>query len=114
MHRLDLQETVRPMVDRWVLMFVKNRTFTRHDFVETVAGSCRIAPGLAQSLAATGPLWFHTVASHVEKVAATIGATSKYSVRVSTPLTASNKRAAQNKRPWSVPSDAMMCATMPL
>jgi hypothetical protein len=95
-------------------MFVKKRTFTRNDFIETAAGSCRIQPALARSLAATGPLWFHTVAPHVEKVAAMIGATSRYSVDVSTPLTSSRKRAAQNKRAWSAPDDAMMYATMPL
>ena len=110
----DLQETVRPIVDRWVLMLVKRRTFTGM----TLSRLRRVAAGYSRRWHGRSRLpdrcGSHTVAPHVEKVAAMIGATSRYSVDVSTPLTSSRKRAAQNKRPWSAPDDAMMYATMPL
>jgi hypothetical protein len=70
---LDLLETIRPAVDRFVLDLVAERTFTRADFVERSDGSIRIAPRLVQECAATMPAWARAVAPHAEGLAHLLG-----------------------------------------
>jgi len=107
----DLLEVVRPVVDRWVMTYLGARVFGSDEFVETRIGSCRIQPTLLRVLAATGPLWFQTVAPHAETVTHMIAETSPYPIRKTTPLTASRKRAAKRQRPWAGVSDAAIRAT---
>ncbi len=54
---LDVMETARPAVDRYVLDLVATRPFRAADFAETSAGQSRIMPILARQLAATTPAW---------------------------------------------------------
>jgi CRISPR-associated protein Cas1 len=92
---LDLLEPVRPLVDRFVLDIVAERTFTRADFIERGDGSIRIAPRLVQECAAAMPAWARAVAPHAEAVAHLLGSavTGKWSP--TTKLTNRNARAAQ-------------------
>ena len=47
----DLMEPVRPLVDRYVLRLLTERSFAAADFYETRQGVCRVTPPLARELA---------------------------------------------------------------
>src|SRR5205823_9999622 len=66
---LDAMESVRPVVDAYVLALLTQRTLAARDFVETRQGSCRLAPRMAAELAETVPAWRTQVAPVVERVA---------------------------------------------
>lgn len=65
----DLMEPVRPVVDRFVLGLLVNRTFALSDFYETRQGVCRITPPLARELAITGGDWRRVVGRVAEDIA---------------------------------------------
>lgn len=65
----DVMETVRPLVDRWLLELLAKRTFSGKDFGETREGVCRLSPQLAAELAATLPHWRAAIAPMVALVA---------------------------------------------
>ncbi|WP_256790304.1 CRISPR-associated endonuclease Cas1 [Frankia sp. AvcI1] len=96
----DLMETVRPVVDGWLLMLLAEHTFTRHDFSESRTGSCYVEAPLTHTLAATAPLWARAVAPHTEAVTHIIAKSSPYPIRCTTPLTATRMRTAQGKREY--------------
>lgn len=97
----DLIETVRPIVDLWLLGLLEYHTFTAEDFEETRIGSCRIAEPLTHSLAATGPLWAAAVAPHAETVRNLIADSSPAKISKATRLTASRLRNANGHRAYS-------------
>ncbi len=91
---LDVLEPLRPVVDRFVLDLVAERTFSKRDFVERSDGHVRVAAPLSHELAATMPTWRREVAPWAEAVAhaltdAVAGRTTK-----TTPLTAARTIAA--------------------
>lgn len=47
----DLMETLRPLVDRSVLDYLRSLTFAPSDFVQGVAGVCRLHPHLTKEVA---------------------------------------------------------------
>ena len=71
---LDLMETARPAVDRYVLDLLAARPLRGSDFAETSKGQCRIMPTLARQLATTTPAWAGEVAPHAELVAKLLAA----------------------------------------
>jgi CRISPR-associated endonuclease Cas1 len=71
---MDLMETVRPAVDRYVLDVVGARPFRGSDFGETSSGQCRIMPRLARQLAFTTSTWAGEVAHHAELTAKLLAA----------------------------------------
>lgn len=62
----DLQETIRPSVERYLLDLLAARTFKRADFLEQPSGEVRLGPGLRAELAVTGPRWATEVAPWAE------------------------------------------------
>jgi hypothetical protein len=62
-------EPVRPLVDRYVLRLLTERTFALTDFYETRQGVCRITPPLGRELASTIPEWRQAVGLVAEDVA---------------------------------------------
>jgi CRISPR-associated endonuclease Cas1 len=60
---LDVLETVRPDIDRYILGLLTGRTFIRHDFSETTGhddippGTCRVNPPLTHEIAARSADW---------------------------------------------------------
>ncbi len=91
---LDVMEPVRPVVDRFVLDLVAERTFCKRDFVERSDGHVRLMAPLSHELAATMPTWRREVAPWAEAVAhaltdAVAGRTTR-----TTPLTAARTIAA--------------------
>lgn len=64
----DLMEPVRPLVDRWVLQLLQERTFSKADFFETPEGVVRVMPPLAEKLSDTAARWREAVAPVVEDV----------------------------------------------
>lgn len=97
----DLIETVRPVVDSWMLGLLETHTFTATDFEETRVGSCRVREPLTHCLAATGPLWGQAVAPHAEMVRNAVAASSPCRIATSTRLTASRLRSANGRRAYS-------------
>ncbi len=91
---LDIMEPARPVVDRFVLDLVAERTFAKRDFVERSDGHVRLAAPLTHELAATLPTWRRAVAPHAEAVAHLFADQVAGKLVVSTPLTGAKGRAA--------------------
>lgn len=65
---LDLMEPVRPLIDRYVLHLLQERSFNRDHFFETREGICRILPDLAEELSQTAVLWRNPLRELTEAV----------------------------------------------
>jgi CRISPR associated protein Cas1 len=106
---LDVMETVRPAVDRYVLNLLAARPFRGSEFGETSSGQCRIMPGLARQLASTTSTWAGEVAPHAELVAKLLGADAGL-VTPPTLLTGETRRVARpggsRTRPHRAPKPA--------
>jgi len=92
---LDLVEPLRPVVERYLLDLVAERTFSRADFVERSDGSIRIAPALVQQLAATMPMWAKAAAPYAESLSHLLGRAVEGKWQPRTPLTQRHAKAAQ-------------------
>ena len=66
---LDLMETARSDVDRYVLDLIRSRPFAKRDFAETRRGDVRILPPLSQDLGDTTRQWAALVAPVAEQTA---------------------------------------------
>ena len=62
-------EPVRPLVDAYVLKWLRTQPLGREWFFETGAGNCRLMGSLTEHLAQTAPLWARAVAPIAEDVA---------------------------------------------
>lgn len=91
---LDVLEPLRPIVDRFVLDLVAERTFHKRDFVERSDGHVRVSAPLSHELALTMPTWRRAVAAHAEKVAHLFAEQVAGKLNVTTPLTGARGRAA--------------------
>jgi len=94
---LDLIEAVRPLVDRYVLKLLAERTFTRREFVELPNGNVRLTPGLARSLADTLPLWQRAIAPVAEQVAWMLAGKSPRRQGLPTRLTEDNRSRGRDR-----------------
>ncbi len=95
---LDLMETVRPDVDRWVLDALAGRAFAKADFHETREGTCRLMPPLAKLVAEAAPRWATAVAPVAEGLARALMAPTgnRASSPIPTPLTQANRSAGRD------------------
>ena len=91
----DLLEPLRPVVDRFVLELVAERSFAKRDFAERADGHVRVMPPLAHELAAVMPAWRRAVAPHAEAMAHIFAEQVEGKLTLTTPLTASKGIAAQ-------------------
>jgi len=90
---LDLMETTRPTIDRYVLQLLDGHVFRGGDFIDTRRGICRINPPLSHHLAATIPRWASAIAPHAEWLTQTLTNTPGIRLdRTATPLTQTNRR----------------------
>ena len=62
-------EPVRPLVDGYVLKWLRTQPLGREWFFETGAGNCRLMGSLTEHLAQTAPVWARAVAPIAEEVA---------------------------------------------
>jgi CRISPR-associated protein Cas1 len=95
---LDLMEAARPLVDRYVLALLTQRTLNPSDFAETRRGICRLKPRLASELIETITAWRHHIAPVVEQTAHTLADSSPARLPLLTRLTRVNHRAAWDER----------------
>lgn len=91
---LDLIETIRPHVDRYVIELTDNHIFRYGDFTEHDTGHCRILAPLTHHLATTLANWETHIAPWAEHVAHTLADASPHPIAKSTPLTARNRKTA--------------------
>jgi len=97
---LDLMETARPAVERYVLRLVATHRFRKRDFVEASDGHVRLTAPLTHMLADTMPTWAEAVAPHAETIAHALADTVPGRTVKRTPLTsARRKSAARRVRP---------------
>lgn len=92
---LDILEPIRPRIEEYVLDLLGRRIFKRSDFAEGPDGSCRITAPLTHLLTATITRWGEEVAPWAEFVSRTIGSEVAGKYTVTSPLTGSQRRAAQ-------------------
>jgi hypothetical protein len=102
----DLMEPVRPLVDRWVLSLLADRSLALADLYETRQGVCRLTPPLAAELTATLPLWRTAVGRVAETVAARLAGEVGRGRRSPTPITGRNRAVAQPEGPRHAPKAA--------
>ncbi len=95
---LDLMESVRPSVDRYLLAFLRDRVFRASDFFETGRGNCRLLSPLTHELAETLPAWRRLIAPVAEQVASLLLKSDAKVERLPTPLTEANRRADRARR----------------
>jgi hypothetical protein len=98
---LDIIEPIRPLVDSTVLDLVQRRSFRAADFHETPAGACRILAPLTHELAETARGWIRDIHTVAEYLANTLAHDAPAPIRLSTPLTGANRRAAITRPPDS-------------
>jgi CRISPR associated protein, Cas1 family len=73
----DLQETVRPQVDAWLLGWIQRELFARSWFFETREGNCRLKGPFAAKLSETASTWRKFVAPWAEFIARELWTTTK-------------------------------------
>jgi CRISPR-associated endonuclease Cas1 len=65
----DLQETLRPMVDSFVLNWIQTEPFRKADFWEDKNGNCRLMSNLCAKLCETSSIWRRAVSPFAEWIA---------------------------------------------
>jgi hypothetical protein len=91
-------EPVRPLVDAYLLNWVRRETLKREWFFEERDGNCRLMGSFAIRLSETAATWAHAVAPFAEMVARTLWSTIRKQVRHHRPatrLTQANRREAR-------------------
>jgi CRISPR-associated endonuclease Cas1 len=83
----DVMEPVRPMVDAYLLNWVRRETLKRDWFFEERDGNCRLMGSFAIRLSETAPTWARAVAPFAEMVARTLWTTIRKQVRHHRPAT---------------------------
>jgi CRISPR-associated endonuclease Cas1 len=80
---LDVLETVRPDIDRWLMQFIASRVFSAGDFIESgkrgniPSGTCRIVAPLTHEICEMSIQWQAPLAEAAETVRALILGTTK-------------------------------------
>lgn len=96
----DLMEPVRPLVDRWALTLLADRSLALNDLYETRQGVCRLTARLAAELAETTTLWRKSVGRVAETVASLLAAEGGRA----TPTPISGRRRAEGRPQGPRPS----------
>ena len=94
----DVMEPVRPLVDAYLLNWIRGETLKREWFFEQRDGNCRLMGSFAIRLSETTLTWAHAVAPFAEMVARTLWSTIRKQVRHHRPatrLTQVNRREAR-------------------
>jgi CRISPR-associated endonuclease Cas1 len=94
----DVMEPVRPLVDAYLLNWIRGETLKREWFFEERNGNCRLMGSFAIRLSETASTWAHAVAPFAEMVARTLWSTIRKQVRHHRPatrLTQANRREAR-------------------
>ena len=94
----DVMEPVRPLVDAYLLNWIRGETLKREWFFEERDGNCRLMGSFAIRLSETALTWAHAVAPFAEMVARTLWSTIRKQVRHHRPatrLTQANRREAR-------------------
>ena len=94
----DVMEPVRPLVDAYVLNWIRGETLKREWFFEQRDGNCRLMGSFAIRLSETALTWARAVAPFAEMVARTLWSTIRKQVRHHRPatrLTQVNRREAR-------------------
>jgi CRISPR-associated endonuclease Cas1 len=112
----DLMEPVRPMVDAYLLDWLRRGLLRREWFFEQRDGNCRLMGEFAQQLSETAKTWSDAVAPHAERCArilwSTVPKATDYRFNA-TPLTQTRRRAAKGvvtvSVSKSVPSPPTIC-----
>jgi hypothetical protein len=91
---LDLMETARPAVERYVLRLVSGHRFRKRDFVEGPDGHVRLLAPLSHVLAETMPAWAEAMAPHAEAIAHALADDVPGRIVKRTPLTSKRRRDA--------------------
>jgi CRISPR-associated endonuclease Cas1 len=94
----DVMEPVRPLVDAYLLNWIRGETLKREWFFEERDGNCRLMGSFAIRLSETAATWAHAVAPFAEMVARTLWSTIRKQIRHHRPatrLTQVNRREAR-------------------
>lgn len=91
---LDLMETARPAVERYVLQLAAKHRFRKRDFTEGPDGHVRLLAPLTHVLAETMPAWAEVAAPHAEAIAHTLAEDVLGRIPKRTPLTSKRRRDA--------------------
>ena len=94
----DVMEPVRPLVDAYLLNWIRGETLKREWFFEERNGNCRLMGSFAIRLSETASTWAHAVAPFAEMVARTLWSTIRKQLRHHRPatrLTQVNRREAR-------------------
>ena len=65
---LDLIETIRPVIEGWLLDWIVREPLRKADFLEASDGNCRISSDLCSKLSETAPMWGKLIAPWAEYV----------------------------------------------
>jgi CRISPR-associated endonuclease Cas1 len=94
----DLMEPVRPLVDAYVLDWIRRQSLRRDWFFEERNGTCRLMATFAERLSETAPVWGRAVAPIAERIAKALWSAStgtRRAFRPPTLLTQAHRRAAK-------------------
>jgi hypothetical protein len=88
----DIMEPVRPMVDGFVLNWIRRAPVKREWFFEQRDGSCRLMAPFAAQLSETAPMWRRAVAPQAEWVGQTLWSSIRKRTRKLGPTTRLTRR----------------------
>lgn len=120
---LDILEPIRPQIDAYVVEMIRERTFSRREFIELPTGQVRLGTSFARSLAtSTLPQWESAAAPLAEQVARQVASSASMSVRIPGQRTRGSlgqgrstlgRRAAPNQtRSRRIPSACRSCGVV--
>jgi CRISPR-associated endonuclease Cas1 len=95
----DLQETLRPMVDSFVLNWIQTEPFRKADFWEDKNGNCRLMSHLCAKLCETSPIWRRAVAPVAEFIAQSLwnSASRSQSIGATLPTRLTQRRRSEGR-----------------
>jgi hypothetical protein len=102
----DLMESVRPLVDDYVLRWLMHQPLQREWFFEERNGTCRLMGRFVERLSETAPTWAQAVAPVAERVVKAIWSTTTHargSGRPATRLTQQHRREANGSTIRPIP-----------
>jgi CRISPR associated protein Cas1 len=99
----DLMESVRPLVDAYVLDWITRQPLRREWFFEERNGNCRLMGSFAKRLSETAPTWARAVAPIAEHVAKALWS-ARTGIRPPTLLTQAHRRAARGAPLPTIPT----------
>src|SRR5262249_30091626 len=101
----DLMEPVRPLVDAYVLDWLRSQPLRREWFFEQRNGNCRLMASLTIQLSETAPMWARAVGPLTEWIARQLWRKNRKPTRDIAPptrLTQEHKREAKGVLPFPI------------